>query len=430
MNPANPRELLTAAVDGELTPAERKAAERLLRESESARVLFAKLKQDAARVRNLPKVPAPLDLADGVMGVIRERALSPIPLPPSRKPTPRFNWSMLPVWVNVASAVAVLILISVGSYLYFAASHDYLAEQRRAIAAKAPEKPADATPAVAEKGPAPKVVVPTPGDAVVERPRDVVPEIGPSPRLLEPDLQLGPQHDYPEIQSIQLDKIRLSHFFTLRDLPGDEEARKKMVAELKKDELIRLDLFCQSTPHALDFVLAGLKAKRVSALTDAFAQDRLKRKVPTEVVIFTEALTPDDVAAFLTALGAEDKKASGAGEFDTLVVAPFLPADLDLLARLLGLPAVTPKAPKGKSGIDIRKPLPEGTANQVAQTLSKMGGGTPAPSASKGEKVAVVVAYSPMNPSPGASKEIKHFLDRRGERKPDAKPLMLVLRIR
>jgi hypothetical protein len=429
MNPANPRELLTAAVDGELTPAERKAAEKLLRESESARVLFARLKQDAARVRNLPKISAPPDLADGVMGMIRERALAPIPLPPTRKPAPRFNWSMLPVWVNVASAVSVLILISVGSYLYFAASHEYFAEQRRAMAAKTIEKPPEPPPALVEKGPVPKVA-PAPGDAVVERPRDVVPELGPSPRVLEPDLRTGPERDYPEIQSIQLDKIRLSHFFTLRDLPGDEESRKKMVAELKKDELIRLDLFCQSTPRALELVLAGLKVKRVAALTDAFAQDRLKRKVPTEVVIFTEALTPDEVAAFLTALGAEDKKANGAGEFDTLVVAPFLPADLDQLARLLGLPAVTPKAAKGKSGVDIRKPLPEGTANQVAQTLSKMGGGTSPPSASKGENVAVVVAYSPVNPSPGTSKEIKQFLDRRGERKPDAKPLMLVLRIR
>jgi hypothetical protein len=32
------------------------------------------------------------------------------------------------------------------------------------------------------------------------------------------------------------------------------------------------------------------------------------------------------------------------------------------------------------------------------------------------------------NSSPAASREIKQFLDRRGDRKPDAKPLMLVLR--
>ena len=33
-----------------------------------------------------------------------------------------------------------------------------------------------------------------------------------------------------------------------------------------------------------------------------------------------------------------------------------------------------------------------------------------------------------MNANPAGSREIKQFLDRRGDRKPDAKPLMLVLK--
>jgi ribosomal protein L1 len=142
-------------------------------------------------------------------------------------------------------------------------------------------------------------------------------------------------------------------------------------------------------------------------------------------MIFTESLTADEVAQLLTALGAEDKK-SGAGEFDTLVAAPFLPADLTQLGKLLGIPNVTPKVPKGKPAVDIRKPLPEGTANEVAATLTKMGNKSTSPA--KSEKVAMVVAYSPMNANPSASREIKQFLDRRGDRGPNAKPLMLVLK--
>jgi hypothetical protein len=42
--------------------------------------------------------------------------------------------------------------------------------------------------------------------------------------------------------------------------------------------------------------------------------------------------------------------------------------------------------------------------------------------------VAVAVSYSPANPQPAASREIRQFLDLRGERRSDAKPLMLVLR--
>jgi hypothetical protein len=43
--------------------------------------------------------------------------------------------------------------------------------------------------------------------------------------------------------------------------------------------------------------------------------------------------------------------------------------------------------------------------------------------------MAVVVAYSPLNGSPTQSREIKQFLERRGERKAEAKPLMLVLKV-
>src|SRR5436305_9706954 len=104
MTPANLRELLTAAVDGELNPAERKAARRLLRESEAARVLFAQLKADAARLQKLPRVPAPADLADNVLAVINARAMTSSPLPPVGRPGSRFNWGWMQIWEEVAAS--------------------------------------------------------------------------------------------------------------------------------------------------------------------------------------------------------------------------------------------------------------------------------------------------------------------------------------
>jgi hypothetical protein len=436
MNPTKVRELLTAAIDGELTPAEHKAAERLLRESASARALFAQLKADAGRLRKLPRVPAPIELAENVLSTINDRAMSPTPLPPVC-PQRKFNWSALPVWANLVTAAAILLAISAGSYFYFAASQDYYARQTQdqQIASNT-SRGADSGPVRAE----PKVIMADAAskeehrstfagpESVAIRPRVVAPEVGPLPREIPTDIQTGPLKDMPEIESFQLDKFRVSHFFTVHDLPGDEVARKKLTDEMRKDELIRLDLFCRSSPKALDMVLAALKARGITVFTDAFASEQLKRKNAPEVMIFTEALTPDEVTQLITALGAEDKKraADEAGGWDALVAAPFLPADLTKLSRLLGVPNLEPKAPKGKVGIDIRKPLPEGTATQLANSLSKMGSG--ASESPKPERVAVVVAYSPSNPSPASSREIKQFLDRRGDRKADAKPLMLVLR--
>jgi len=427
MNAANVRELLTAAVDGELTPAERKIAQRLLEQSSTARKLFAELKADAARLKALPRVSAPADLAANVLGVIQERAITPTPLPPAPRANTKFNWAMVPIWVNLATAASVLIVVSIGSYLYFSESQNYFAS-RNARAKQAivkgdeeglPAIPGDAVPVP------PKDQNRDPGrDAIVERPRDASPEIGPSPRVVSPDLIAGPSfHDnMAEIEPFHLDKIRVSHLFDMSELAKDESLRKKLATEMKKDELIRLDLFCRATPKALEHVIAALKSRGITAISDSFVQDRFKKKLPTEVMIFTEAMTTEQVAQLLAALGADDVK-SGAGEFETLVAAPFLPADLNRLSRLLGATNVLPKPAKGAPQIDIRKPLPEGTANQLANTLAKMGNGSPKPG-----NVAVVVAYSPMNGNPAASKEIKQFLDRRGDRRADAKPLMLVLR--
>jgi hypothetical protein len=428
MMSANLRELLTAAIDGELSPAERKTAQKLLHESEAARKLFAQLKTDAARIKKLPRVAAPADLADNVLNAIRDRAMTPTPLPPSRRVGRKFNWSAMPIWMNLVTAASVLLVISMGSYLYFSASHDYFASQNNGYAAKDLGKPNTDVNGVAKpqadqpKDSAPETR-PAP-ETIVEKPRDR-PETGPSPRLVPNNSHTAPVIDpLPEIEPFDVNKIRISQLFALSELSTDEPARTKLAREMKKDELIRLDLFCQTTPKALEAVVNALKSRGITAITDSFVNDRIKRKAPTEVMIFTEALTPDEVAQLLSVLGAEDAK-SGAGEFSTLVAAPFLPSDLERLGKALGIPNVLPK-PVGKvGGVDIRKPLPQGTADHVAATLSKMGTtGTPP----KPEKVAVVVAFSPMNGNPAASKEIKQFLDRRGERSAAAKPLMLVLR--
>jgi anti-sigma factor RsiW len=191
MNPANVRELLTAAVDGELSPAERKTAQQLLRESEAARVFYAQLKADAGRLKGLPKVAAPADLSDNVMSVIQDRAMMPTPLPPSRKPASKFNWSAVPIWVNFVTAAAVLIVISVGSYLYFSASDRYYREQERIAAAKNSASVADAgmragTTAGEVKAPATTVASKNreTGPEVIDLLPRVFAEVGPSPRVV------------------------------------------------------------------------------------------------------------------------------------------------------------------------------------------------------------------------------------------------------
>lgn len=429
MNRETMRELLTAALDGVLPPAERKIVQRLLHESPEARALFAQLKQDAARLQALRKHHAPVDFAAAILHQIQDNGLTPTPLPPKpATPPKKFNWGWLPVWTNIVTAASVLLLISIGSYLYFMASQDYLAgkKSQELIAQTGQRTLVEGPGTTSQHNALPLPEAKLPPEAIVALPPvPSSPEVGPLPRVVERDILTSPIRPSPEIDFTQLDLLRVAQLFKINDLPTNDATRKKLVADCKRDELIRLDLFCKLTPKSVEAVQQAFKAKGVTFHVDAYAQERLKKNLPTEIMFFTESLTPDEVSQVLAHLGAEDNKANGAGGYDTLVVAPFLSADLDTLGRLLGITNVLSKLPKMK-GVDIRKPLPEGTALQLAQTLAKMGStGTPLP---KEERVGVAVAYRPSNPQPNQSKEIKTYLSRRGEKKPDAKPLMLVLR--
>ena len=75
---------------------------------------------------------------------------------------------MLSVWVNVAAAVAVLLVISFGSFMYFDASRQYqakldLVRNEAKQAEPSAGRPGSARPNSVEHGPQPKVITPEVG---------------------------------------------------------------------------------------------------------------------------------------------------------------------------------------------------------------------------------------------------------------------------
>jgi anti-sigma factor RsiW len=116
MLPERYRQLLTACVDGELNRRQRRRVERLLKRSPEARQVLQKLLGDARALRQLPPTPPPANLAEAVLTQIHERRLRP-----SRHARLN-NPPALPAWTGLAAAAAVLLILGVGSYLYFAAS--------------------------------------------------------------------------------------------------------------------------------------------------------------------------------------------------------------------------------------------------------------------------------------------------------------------
>src|SRR6516162_10202936 len=100
-------ELLTAYVDGELSPRRRQVALRLLSESSEARTLLKELQENAHRVRQLPR--RTLDAAFTAQ-VVQAAAKKPIePARPARPVSAGLRW--LPyVFAGVAAAVLFMVV--------------------------------------------------------------------------------------------------------------------------------------------------------------------------------------------------------------------------------------------------------------------------------------------------------------------------------
>ena len=438
----NLRELLTAAVDGELTPNQRKTVERLLRDSAEARELFARLQKDARRLRNLPPARPPGDLAAEVLQTIADEGITPTPLPPRR--VRRSVWAGLPVWASVAAAAAVLVTVSLGSYLYFAASETYFASRNRAVADKN-HLPADTRPETPRHQPddrhnpaAQPELLPQPRG--VESPSYVAkkdppkPEQLPDPRVVVPDALTTPPQ--PPLEPFEVVKIRLALILGLQEL-DQEFPRKKFRNELKRDDAVRVELFCKDSSRAFDLLQAAFKGHKQRLLIDPLAANRAKQKQATEFVFYTESLSADEIARLLEKLGAQDKQAEakkpGDGQFDKFVLTPFQPDDFRELSHLLGVPVPLLKHPRPKAAmkVDPSKALTDSTAAHVSAALANppKTPSNPTPTAKPGERLTLVLPLHPVRANPLASKEVRTFLDKRGERKPGTTPLLLVLRI-
>jgi hypothetical protein len=234
------------------------------------------------------------------------------------------------------------------------------------------------------------------------------------------------------MELFKIDNPRLSLILSPRDL-DDRERRQQLRAKLDKDDAFRLELLCRDNPRAFERLAKVCKAHGVRLVVDPFAQARLNNKrLKTNYVLYAEDLTPAELTDLLAQLGREDK---GSGLFDSLLVNAMTAAHRQELSKLLGvdLKQLQLQSSRGKAplGVDIRKPVSAGTADQVAAALAGQGTSRPdpaRPSAKGPERTALVLAYNPAPPRSGPSREVKQFLDGRKERRPGTVQLVLVLR--
>jgi len=419
MLPDRVYQLLTAAVDGELTDREQRAVNKLLRESVEAREFYEKLKGDAHALRNLPRAQLPPHFGTQLL-----QKLAPVYRANANETDGRNVFSRrLPVWANLAAAAAVLLAISAGTYLVMSQN-----EPERSVAKNNPTKPENPPTA---KQPESPVIVQKSSDQngktaeLLSNPRpEIIADNRESPKAVEPGsndaLTAPPRPAYDQL--FKVDPPKLPPILTVRELDQDA-SRQKLMELLKKSDGVHLDLFCKDTNRACERLQEAFRGQRL--LIDAVAQERLQRKLKTHYVFYCECLTAEEIYVILKALAIEEQKAEAKreGQFDKLVANPLSPNSVKTLSMLLGVDPKWLQSKPGGAKRDTSKPISDSTADSLSKSL-KSG------SASlRTDKIVLVLPYNPIRPNPLASKEVLQFLDSvQKDRRPGRIPLLLVLR--
>jgi hypothetical protein len=436
------RQLLTAYVDGELSNRERKAVLRLLHRSPEARALLRQLQQDAQRIHTLPRLRLGEEFAQALLLTIAERQLQPHG---RRMRRLHSQPAAVPLWAGMAVAASIMFLIGFSSFFYFAhALPDENPVNPVALHPTPPpfgggkalsEQVANATPTPAATSPAEEGKEPEPrreATAVADAPKDKGDSVKPAPAADTNESALATPIPKMELFQPQTPDVALPLIQKFAELDV-----AKLKEELQKDSGFRLELPCRESVHAFERLQGVLKGHNVGLMIDPEAQSRLKQpKLHTNLVVYADDLTPDDLVKVLQQLGAEDRKPEtkkrGESQFDALVLTRMSKDDRKELCELLGLDPKQglPKA-TGPLGMDPKVPLAETTLNQVTQTLTGQGG-TPRPDPNKPavkppDAQALVLPYNPVRPRPGSA-EVKRFLEAHKQPRSGAVQLLLVLR--
>jgi hypothetical protein len=293
------------------------------------------------------------------------------------------------------------------------------AAPRAALAKNAAMRPADnprpVAPAAVAKG----------ADRPPARPVEVLPR---------PEEKSEPNVLTDRMEIFQMDQVEftLPVLFKVHHLDQDG-LRNQLVAELRKDRDFRLELPCRAGTPALHRLQTACKALGIALVLDAAVHERLKApQLAASYAIYLENVSPEEFARLLQHAGQEDKKAAGRKpleiQFDRLVLTRMTPRDRKELAVLVGVDPTQAAAPPGPN---VRQPLADITARQVADSLTGQGG-VPRPEAGKtaprpAGNAGLVVIFNPARAHPGSA-EIKRYLEGRKAARPGTLRVLLVLR--
>ncbi|HLN31486.1 MAG TPA: hypothetical protein VK395_27340 [Gemmataceae bacterium] len=443
--------MLTAYVDGELNDDQRKVVLRLVRRSSEARDLLRRLQSDADCLRQLPRPVLGCDVSAQVLRILDGQKTNPTA---SKSVAPK---ARVPVVLGLAAAAAVLFVLGAG--VYFVAMG--LKEPPSQLAVQTGDLIASTdTPELDDPELPPTLETKRGGlSEQAGLGASVQPELlqhSKSPRVIAeekpaplPELLGAPQKDensgvskenslgFPARPPVDFRSpaVHLTLNRLVRDLDL-EKRRQEIEDELRKGEARRLDLTCKETAVGMERLQAAFKAQGIRLIVDPGAQAHINLRLKTDYALYVDSLSPRELLAILGDLRNEDRKAESkrrdSGQFERLVLNVMTPEDHQRLIKLLGQdPTELKPKPKAPTEIDIHKPLSEGTADRVIDTLKGQGSPPRPPPGQAGPKQpsqsAIAVDYNTGH-SRSTSTDVKLFLENWKERRTGTVQMLLILR--
>ena len=404
-------ELLTAAVDGDLSPSRAVAFSQLLKAKSEATNLFRALESDAGKLRAAIPGPIPASQVSAILARIQ-------PLARPRRAVP----ARRSIFLQYATAAAVFFTGCSATFWYFTAQdrteRDKVQKQRLPHVDPANPDPERVSLAIAPT--VPKILLPKSSELPEELPIPIEviarleTELAPAPRSAFGDVVGSGIIENPK----PLAEIRLRLPFLAEAIDFNAfDVQTQLAKEFGLDPAFRLDLFSKNPAGALEMLQTLAKQAGVTVTVDAKTQELWNKKVPMSIAFYFEGLTPAELTEFLGSVGKQLQTNPKSPAIGMAHLLPLGATDLRDLKETLGVDLAPTRAKSATVGEP--KPISADTLAKVTGAVKKTG-----------DKSGIVVAFLPPNlrTALAQSKEIKTFLEKRGERKSGTTPLLMILR--
>jgi len=302
-------ELLTAYVDGELSPRQREVALRLVNESSEARRILIELQENAHRIKQLPRHTLDAHFTAEVVEAVATRPMEPVRA--ARPITFPLRW--VP-YAAAGVAAAVLFMVGTAGVLYLAFGYNWNGLENDNGIAKNERN--DVAP-----------VDPKPAPPVNEGDKSVPPRKTPNP--LPGNIMAGVIEQFtapiPPERSVDL---------TFAELHDKAQVAERLAAEIENNPALHLDVSVRNNPQAIDRLKNALKAAGVKLVVDPTSEAALKKGGKVEFLVYAENLKADEVTKLLKELAVAGKKTTN--PYHKVKVSPLAKQERERVVALLG----------------------------------------------------------------------------------------------